>query len=89
MEKPQIAFSPLNYGFKTYIKTFDFEPRLHTIKHKTLIIAGDQDWICDPSLAKQMHEMIPNSTLVILDAGHLMDRDQPEQYIAALEKFLQ
>jgi len=87
-EKPQIAYEPLVHGFKTYLKTFDFEPMLHKVKQKTLIIAGDHDWMCDVSFSKRMHKVIPDSKLVILDAGHLVDRDQPEHYITAIKEFL-
>jgi len=83
-----IALEPLRYGFKTYLKHFDFVPQLNSIKNKTLIIAGDHDWVCDPSLAEIMHKEIPNSELIVLDGGHLMDHDQPELYIQTIVNFL-
>lgn len=87
-EKPSIALGPLMHAFKTYMHTFNFEPELHKIKNKTLIIAGDHDWVCDPSLSTLMSEKIPNSILKVLNAGHLMDQDQPEIYIETIKQFL-
>lgn len=47
-------------------KYFDYRNDLHKVKAKTLIIVGDQDWICPPSkyLAtnpKEMEVLIQNT----------------------------
>lgn len=78
----------LNLGFSQFLRQFDFAPDLHKISHPTLIIGGEHDWVCDAKYSKLLHQKIVGSNLVMLDAGHSVDNDQPEQYLAAVSRFL-
>ncbi|RLA05230.1 MAG: poly(3-hydroxyalkanoate) depolymerase [Gammaproteobacteria bacterium] len=44
---------------------------LHTLKHPTLILAGERDPIVPISNSKLMKKLLPNSQIEILKAGHL------------------
>ncbi|SEA64635.1 alpha/beta fold hydrolase [Pedobacter hartonius] len=67
-------------------------PLLHHITVPTLIIVGDDDFICDRiSQSDRIHKKIASSTLVVIkDAGHFSWIEQPEQFfrncIAWIEK---
>ncbi len=70
------------------LKSVEYVDKLHTIRVPTLITVGDHDE-CDPSLAKEMHEKIAGSKLVILPkSGHMTFVDQPVLFIKAVEDFL-
>ncbi|MCB1828439.1 MAG: alpha/beta fold hydrolase [Coxiellaceae bacterium] len=84
----QIAFDPCVYGFSTFLHDIDFTAQLKSIQQPTLVIGGDQDWVCDPSFSQTMAEKIPNASLCMLAAGHAVDSDQTEKYLAAISDFL-
>lgn len=83
-----IAHGPYQYGFQHFLNTFDFEPWLHTIQQQTLIIGGEQDWVCDPLFSYLLHEKITHSILRMFDVGHAVDSDATEEYIESIETFL-
>ena len=70
------------------LASVDFTGALATLRIPTLITVGDHDESA-PSLAREMHERIPGSRLVILPkSGHMTFVDQPRQWLAAVEEFL-
>lgn len=79
----------LNEGFTGSLRTFDFIPKLKKITCPTLILAGDQDWICNPSQSKIIAKHIKNSKLKIFKkCGHALAVDAHAQYIKTVTKFL-
>ncbi len=67
----------------------DMRDQLHNIQVPTLVIAGDADTIAPLADAHVMAEGIPNAKLVVIaSAAHLSPLEQPEQFNAALQKFL-
>ena len=79
----------LNQGFHGFLRHFDFIPTLKKITAPTLILAGDQDWICRPSQSKIMAAHIPDATLKIFkNCGHAMAVDAHEKYINIVKRFL-
>jgi 3-oxoadipate enol-lactonase len=63
---------------------------LPRIQCPTLVIVGDQDVATVPAKAKQIHEHISGSELVILEgAGHTATVEEPEQVNAAMRRFLE
>jgi proline iminopeptidase len=79
----------LNQAFNGFLRTFDFIPQLKKIKCPTLILAGQEDWICSPQQSKVIAKHIPNSQLKIFKkCGHSMAVDAHSQYIQAISKFL-
>lgn len=70
------------------LKSVEYVSRLHTIHVPTLITVGDHDE-CAPWLAKEMHEKIAGSKLVIFPkSGHMTFVDQPQMFIQAIDGFL-
>lgn len=67
----------------------DSGPDLAKIKVPTLIIVGDTDRITPPDAAREMHEAIAGSELVVIEgAGHLSPIEQPEQVNRAIGTWL-
>lgn len=84
-----LDYKILNKGFSDFLHTFDFIPKLKKIKCPTLIVAGKQDWICDPQNAKIIAQNIPLSSLKIFaNCGHAIAKDQNKKYIRLIKKFL-
>lgn len=78
-----------NFGFKKFLRTFNFENEMEKIICPTLIICGVDDWINDPSHSKLMAEKIPKSTLHIFErCGHFAEDDQPDLFFNAMSNFL-
>ena len=68
----------------------DATPVLPTIHCPTLIVVGDQDAITPPALSEDLRRGIPGSTLVVIpDAGHMSNLEQPAAFNAALASFLE
>src|SRR5664279_6279579 len=66
----------------------EYAGRLPGIKVPTLITVGDHDE-SDPSIAREMHALIPGSKLVVLPAsGHMTFVDQPGMFVKAVDEFL-
>lgn len=67
---------------------FNFEDRLFEIEAPTLILVGEQDFICSPVQAERLHAGIQGSELQILEnAGHFPWMEQPEPFYRGLQKF--
>ena len=70
------------------VRDFDFGVRLEAIKAPTLVIAGRQDQATPIASAGFLKDRIPGSRLVVLEAAHLSNLEQPEEFTAALLSFL-
>jgi len=67
----------------------DYSPDLPNITVPTLIIAGREDGVRTPADAEAIERGIKGSLLVVIDnAGHLMNIEQPELFNQALLDFL-
>jgi len=67
----------------------DLTPELGRIAAPTLVIAGEQDFICGPVSAREVAAGIPDSRLVLLpDAGHWVFFEESERFGAAVREFL-
>ena len=63
-------------------------PRLGEIKVPTLVICGEQDSGTPPAMAKVINQGIKGSELVLIpEAAHLSNMEQPAKFLAALEGF--
>ena len=68
----------------------DATPVLSTIHCPTLIVVGEQDAITPPSLSEDMQRGIAGAELVVIpDAGHMSNMEQPGAFNAALASFLE
>jgi len=67
----------------------DSTPLLETIHCPTLIVVGAEDAITPPELSEDMRRAIPGSELVVIpQSGHLANLETPEEFNAALTRFL-
>ncbi|MBV8802748.1 MAG: alpha/beta fold hydrolase [Gammaproteobacteria bacterium] len=79
----------LNEGFSGFLRHFNFIPELKKIKCPTLILAGNDDWICRPSQSKIIAQHIPHAQLKIFrNCGHAIAVDANEKYIKVIKHFL-
>lgn len=87
--KYAISHEALNNGFKHFLREFNFEEHLHLIRCKTLILAGEEDWITDKIHSEYMSSKISNNRLIIFEkSSHMMEIDVPEQYFNAIKEFI-
>ncbi|WP_194819949.1 alpha/beta fold hydrolase [Nocardia sp. XZ_19_385] len=53
-----------------------------------LVLVGRHDVICGPRWAQELHDLIPDSRLVVLEhSGHLGHLEEPERFAAAIRDF--
>lgn len=83
------SFEALNKGFGGFLRHFDFVPDLHKIRCPTLILAGDQDWICRPDQSREIAKHIPKAKLKIFkNCGHAIAVDAGKKYLDAVRQFI-
>jgi 3-oxoadipate enol-lactonase len=71
------------------IARIDVLDRLHEIDCPALVIVGDQDHGTPPEMARQIHANLRGSELLIIpDAAHLSNVEQPQAFNDALLGFL-
>ena len=69
--------------------TFDLRDRLQAIKCPTLVITGEDDFICGPICAAEISARMPGSRQVIVgDAGHMTFVEQPQAFHDEVADFL-
>jgi len=62
---------------------------LPVMKIPTLVIVGNDDFVCPPSAAEYLHREIPNSKLLVIEnAGHFPWLEQPQQFFDGIRTFL-
>jgi 3-oxoadipate enol-lactonase len=71
------------------IPRIDVTARLKEIKCPALVICGEDDPGTPPAMAREIHENLPGSKLVLIaQAAHLSNVEQPEAFNRALAEFL-
>lgn len=87
--KQIISCEVLNVGFNSFLHQFNFIPKLKKIICPTLIMAGQNDWICSVNQSKILAEKIPNARLkVFRKCGHAITTDANDKYIKEVIKFM-
>lgn len=67
----------------------DLWPALPKISCPTLVVRGANTDTLSPEVARKMVQVIPNAQLVeVQRAGHMVFEDNPEDFIAAVKRFL-
>jgi pimeloyl-ACP methyl ester carboxylesterase len=75
---------------KEIFETFDLRPELGAITAPTLVITGDEDFICGPVCADEIAAGIEGARKVIVgDSGHLIFVEQPEEFEREVAEFLE
>ncbi len=83
------SYEVLNVGFSGFLHDFNFIPKLKKIKSPTLILAGNDDWVCSPTQSQIMAKHIPNATLKIFKkCSHIISMDAPDRYLKEITNFL-
>jgi 3-oxoadipate enol-lactonase len=68
----------------------DSVPVLASIHCPTLVVVGQEDAITPPPFSEEMQRAIPGSELVVIpDAGHMSNMEQPAAFNRALASFLE
>ena len=79
-------------GYRAMVLAFadlDLRPMLPTITAPTLLLYGELDQRSPLPVARAMHEQMRGSELVVLaGVGHLANAEAPEQFNAAVRRFL-
>jgi 3-oxoadipate enol-lactonase len=71
------------------IPKINLTERLHQVRCPTQVIVGEQDVGTPVAMSRAIHEAVPGSELVIIpDASHLSNLEQPEAFSRALLGFL-
>ena len=70
--------------------TFDLRARLPSITAPTLVITGDDDFMCGPVCAAEISAAIPGAREVIVgDSGHMIFVEQPQAFHDEVADFLE
>jgi 3-oxoadipate enol-lactonase len=84
-----LATPPQGYaGCCAAIRDMDQRDSLSAIAAPTLVIGGLQDPATPPAKAEEIADGVPGAHLVMLDAAHLSNIEQPRAFTAALLDFL-
>ena len=75
-------------GTSAAIPTIDVTTKLHEIEVPVLVLVGADDIAMPVAFSETLVKHLPNAELVVIpDAGHLSNLEQPEAFNAALESF--
>ena len=67
----------------------DLTPRLASIRVPALVIHGEQDGVVPPETGRKLAESIPGARFVLIsDAGHVSNQEQPDAFNRAVRQFL-
>lgn len=90
VRKQLLTTEPAGYaGCSAAIRDMDLRPTAGLIKSPTLIIAGLRDPATPPEHADWLLSHINGSMLVVLDAAHLSNVEQSENFNGAVLEFLE
>lgn len=76
------------YTWSPYMHNPKLPQRLHRVAMPTRLIWGESDGLVTPDYAGALNGMIPGSELVMIpEAGHLPQLEQPDAFVAAVTEF--
>ena len=89
--KPEVPNADALRLFRTEIfTTFDLRSVHRDITAPTLVITGDEDFICGPACGDEIAAGIKGSRSVVVgDAGHFLFVEQPEAFHSEVSDFLE
>jgi len=74
----------------TLLEKYNVSSQLKEINVPTLILVGENDFICPPSQAHRMHKSIPHSEICIFEkCGHYPFWEAPDEFFKAISDWLQ
>jgi 3-oxoadipate enol-lactonase len=84
-----LAIDPAGYiGCCAAVRDSDFRGSASSIRSRTLLVGGRHDLSVPPEAQEWLAEAIPDSEVLILDAAHLSNVEQPQEFGAALLRHL-
>lgn len=87
--KNYFSYEALNAGFSRFLHDFNFIPKLKKITSPTLILAGNDDWICSTKQSQIIAKHIPHTKLKIFkNCSHIIAVDAPDLYLKEITRFL-
>jgi pimeloyl-ACP methyl ester carboxylesterase len=86
-----MIFSPeISIHQDTLLEKYNVSSQLSEIKVPTLILVGDDDFICPPSQAQRMHSKISNSDLHIFkNCGHFPFWESASEFLKVIHDWFQ
>ncbi len=67
---------------------FNLEEECPNVRIPSLVCTGSQDRFIPPALSRRLAKSIPDAKYEVLDAGHLLPLEKPEELVDVFEKFL-
>ena len=61
---------------------------LSTIEVPTLVVQATDDNVFPPEHGEEMVQRIPNAELVVLEGGHTINNERPQEFNRAMMEFL-
>ncbi|MGB3532487.1 MAG: alpha/beta fold hydrolase [Microcoleaceae cyanobacterium] len=84
-----LSVDAINIAFGGFLRSYNILDQLHNITAPTLILAGQQDWICPPECSIKIAKAIPQAEFTIFEnCGHLIRVDQPKALLNAITQFM-
>jgi pimeloyl-ACP methyl ester carboxylesterase len=84
-----VAFHPAGFRAMARASADDLREALPQVKAATLLIYGDKDVRAPLDVARRLNAAISGSKLVVLrDVGHLCNIEAPQEFNAAVRRFL-
>ena len=72
---------------KEIFETFDLRGELGSITAPTLVITGEEDFICGPVCADEIAAGIRGAKVIVGDSGHMIFVEQPEEFEREVAEF--
>ncbi|QXJ21145.1 alpha/beta fold hydrolase [Actinomadura graeca] len=76
------------YGCSAALGTLDHRRQIGTVSVPILVIGGEHDPATRPEHSEELAERVHGAELLMLDAAHLSNIEQPERFTAAVLGFL-
>ncbi len=70
------------------LRDTDLRRDLHRVIAPTLVVAGSEDVSTTTADGAYLRDNIPNARMEVLEAAHLSNVGQPEEFAALLDEFL-
>lgn len=70
------------------IVAHDQRARLRDVEVPTMVLVGSEDICTPPHASRELAGLIPDATLEVMDAGHLVYNERPEEFHALVAGFL-
>ena len=89
VEATPYRFETHNWAFTENMPRYDLKDQLPGITCPTLITVGRHDWITPVECSEKIHELIPDSQLVVFEkSGHSPQVEEADLFLQVVREFL-